>query len=384
MSRQELLDHLLHFLAFMFGAGIGSFLNVVIYRLPLGISVNNPRRSFCPSCKKQIPWYRNLPLITWLAQRGKCAECGSRIAFRYFFVELLTGCLFYAIFYKFHGPWEHLTQWGPMVLCYWVFAALLIAGTYIDIDHFILPHEITIGGFFAGLLGCFFVPQLMEQSTGLGGLKLSFLSACVGLGTLWTIVELGKLAFGRIKRTFEKPEPWSIVQKNENEPPVLNVADLELTWDDIFVRATDKLIINTSELTVNDHTFHGAQVEVRADKIRVIVQGGAVETFELESVKKLDGKATQLVIPREAMGFGDVLLLAMIGSFLGWKAVLFTIVAGSFLGSVFAVVPRLIGKTEWTAKIPFGPYLAGGAMIWLFYGTQFLEWYLGKIHFRME
>ena len=75
MTRQQFLEVLLQFLVFMMGAGIGSFLNVVIYRLPLGISVNNPRRSFCPACKKQIPWYRNIPLLSWLQLRGKCAEC---------------------------------------------------------------------------------------------------------------------------------------------------------------------------------------------------------------------------------------------------------------------------------------------------------------------
>ena len=77
MNRGDVLTILLHALIFLLGSGIGSFLNVVIYRLPLGLSVNNPRRSFCPICKKQIPWYRNLPLITWLAQRGRCAECSA-------------------------------------------------------------------------------------------------------------------------------------------------------------------------------------------------------------------------------------------------------------------------------------------------------------------
>src|SRR6187431_2955383 len=117
MLRPEIAVHVLGLLIFMVGAGIGSFLNVVIYRLPLGLSVNNPRRSFCPTCKKQIPWYRNLPLITWVAQRGKCAECGARISFRYFFVELLTGLLFYAVFLSVKGnhPIEMMAVWGPKV-----------------------------------------------------------------------------------------------------------------------------------------------------------------------------------------------------------------------------------------------------------------------------
>ena len=66
--------------AFVLGAVVGSFLNVCIYRMPLDLSVNEPKRSFCPSCKKQIPWHQNLPLLSWLFLRGKCANCGARIA----------------------------------------------------------------------------------------------------------------------------------------------------------------------------------------------------------------------------------------------------------------------------------------------------------------
>jgi len=77
--------------AFVLGAAIGSFLNVGIYRLPRDISIKEPRRSFCPACKTQIPWRQNIPLVSWLFLRGRCANCGARIAFRYLGVELLTG-----------------------------------------------------------------------------------------------------------------------------------------------------------------------------------------------------------------------------------------------------------------------------------------------------
>ena len=387
MDRQQALELLLRVLIFLLGAGIGSFLNVVIYRLPLGISVNNPRRSFCPVCKKQIPWYRNIPLVSWLALRGKCAECGTKISFRYFFVELLTGVLFYAVFVKLsssHGPrvFEHVKDWGPLVLIFWVFTALLVSGTFIDIDHYILPHFITIGGFSLGILSCWWQPEMMNNfKPGIDrghAVVLSFVSACIALGVLWTVVELGKLAFGRIKETFDEPKAWKVSQTDENEPPVFECGDTKLGWGDIFGRASDRLIIRCGSLKINKRSFGTCRVEIRQHAMKVFVDD-KMESVPLEGVKLLEGTATEIVIPREAMGFGDVLLLAMIGSFLGWQAVLFTIVAGSVLGTLCAVVPRLIGHTEWGTKIPFGPYLAAGAMLWLFYGQQFLHWYLSRI-----
>src|SRR5207245_9709087 len=90
--------------AFILGACVGSFLNVCIYRLPLNLSGNQPRRSFCPSCKTQTPWHPNLPLVRWLALRGRCATCGARTACRYFAVELLTAFFFRPIWTALRWP----------------------------------------------------------------------------------------------------------------------------------------------------------------------------------------------------------------------------------------------------------------------------------------
>src|SRR5437879_11019686 len=128
-------DLLFSIFAFVLGACVGSFLNVCIYRLPLNLSVNEPRRSFCPSCKRQIPWHQNLPLVSWLALRGRCANCGTRIAFRYFAVELVTALLFLAIWERF--PWQ-------VAIAYWIFVCLLIVGTFIDFEHFIIPCSVTM------------------------------------------------------------------------------------------------------------------------------------------------------------------------------------------------------------------------------------------------
>jgi leader peptidase (prepilin peptidase)/N-methyltransferase len=94
MTQYDLLNALLHFLFFFMGTGIGSFLNVVIYRLPLGMSVNKPRRSFCPICKNQLSLWQNLPIVSWLCLRGKCGHCGAPIPFRYIAVEIVTAALF--------------------------------------------------------------------------------------------------------------------------------------------------------------------------------------------------------------------------------------------------------------------------------------------------
>ena len=386
--RFQILNTLLHLLAFYMGAGIGSFLNVVIYRLPLGISVNNPRRSFCPSCKYQIPMWQNIPLLSWLLLRGKCAKCGGGISIRYFLVELLTGVMFYLVFLKISGeyaaggnPWPMMKIWGPHVLCLWVFMSLLISGTFIDIDHFILPHTITIGGAVVGVLASWWVPALMEQTTHTRGLLFSLGSAALGLGGLWLVVELGKLAFGRKKFVFAKEESWEVTQPNDSEPPVVTFGEHKYDWADLFMRATDRMVVSCSSLQVNDRSFGAVTTELWMEKLKVR-DGTKLEEFSLEGVTTLKATITQVVIPREAMGFGDVLFLMMIGAFTGWQSVLFTILAASVLGTVFAVIHRLTGKAEWGAKIPFGPYLAMGAALWVFYGPQFVTWYVSKTMWR--
>ncbi len=385
MSRYQLLTTLLHLLTFYIGAGIGSFLNVVIYRLPLGISVNNPKRSYCPSCKYQIPMWQNIPLLSWLLLRGKCANCGGKISMRYFWVELLTGVLFYMVFLKIIGdyadPWPFIQVWGPHVLCLWVFVSLLVAGTFIDIDHFILPHSITIGGAVVGVLSAWGVPALVEQETHTRGMLISLASAALGLGGLWLVVELGKLAFGRKKFVFEQEQEWQVTQPDENEPPVVVFGEHRFDWADLFMRASDRMVVSCHSLQVNERSFGAVTAELWVDKLKVRV-GSNPEEFDLEGVTTLRAKTTQVVIPREAMGFGDVLFLMMIGAFNGWQAVLFTILAASVLGTVFGVIHRVTGRAEWGAKIPFGPYLAMGAVLWIFYGPQVVDWYISKTMWR--
>lgn len=380
MLRYQILNTLLHALVFFMGAGIGSFLNVVIYRLPREISVNDPVRSFCPSCKKQIPMWQNIPVLSWLLLRGRCAACGAAISVRYILVEILVGALFYAAFVRFGGDWTAVKLWGPTVLAIWIFLALLVAGTFIDIEHFILPHEITIGGMVVGWVLAYLAPELLGEEDRSYAVVLSFASSMLGLGLLWSIVELGKIAFGRVKHDFTAPEKWSVTQPDDEQPPVMTLQDETYPWADLFSRKTDRLILTCPSLRANDRTWENVKAEIKMETLTVknAAGKGKGEVFDLEKVTLLEGTAMQVVIPREAMGFGDVLFIAMIGSFCGWKGVLFTILAASVIGTIFALVPRLLGKSEWSAKIPFGPYLAAGAALWVFYGVEIMNWYLSR------
>ena len=182
--------HLWSLVFFVFGCIVGSFLNVCIYRLPLGQSIISPP-SHCPHCKYSIPWYLNIPLVTWLWLGGKCKNCGAPISARYFFVELLTGVVFLGCWLAFGR------QSAGLALAYCVLIAGLIAATFIDIEHFIIPDEITLGGVLVGFLCSFLLPRLHGQKTLTDGMAQSLLGIGVGAGLVYLILRGGKLLFGR-------------------------------------------------------------------------------------------------------------------------------------------------------------------------------------------
>ena len=363
-----MIDTIFSVFAFVLGTVVGSFLNVVIYRLPLNLSVNEPKRSFCPHCKTQIPFHQNIPLLSWLLLRGRCARCKAPIPFRYFFVELLTGALFL-------GVWlycVHHRQIG-LVLPFWILVSLLIAATFIDFDHFIIPDEITIGGTVAGLVLSFLVPSMMGTESHLMGFVWSLIGALVGFGLLWGVVEVGKLAFGRIKLAFEQPTPFTWTRHGDDAE--LAVGEEKLLWSDIFSRESDLLIMEAEEVVIDGSKPVGEYpLRFRYDRL---LNGG--NPVQLDTISTIAGKVRKMVIPREAMGFGDVKFIACIGAFLGWKAVLFSIVAASCIGSLVGVMLIITGQRDRSGRIPFGPYLALGALLWLFAGPAIIDAYLNWV-----
>ena len=350
--------------AFILGAAVGSFLNVCIYRLPVHLSINRPRRSFCPSCKRPIPWHQNLPLISWILLRGRCANCGSKIAFRYFAVELLMALLFLAIWQSF--SWQ-------VAIAYWIFVSFLVVGTFIDFEHFIIPDRVTIGGIIAGVVVSVTVPALMDTDSRLAAGVRSLLAAALGYVLLLLVLEAGKIAFGKKRICFDAPTPFTWTKREDDADFV--VGSEKSLWSDHFAREKDRLLLQCVEAKIDNHPYAGVTLEFHYD--RVDVEG---RVLGLDDVTQISGVARSLLIPREAMGRGDLKFLAAIGAFLGWRAVLFSVFAGSLLGSIIGLITLVVGKRVWAAKLPFGPYLAFGAVSWMFLGDTFLRWYGGWLN----
>ncbi len=372
------------FIVFTFGATIGSFLNVVIHRLPRDMRVDEPKRSFCPTCKAQIPWHLNVPIVSWIFLRGKCANCGSEIAVRYVLVEALTAGLFVAV-------WLQLIPlgWGvPFVA--WILVSLLISASFIDFEHYIIPDVLNWGGAAVGLILAGLLPLLanwfpqsgilnvssvndesLPNSIWYRGLMWSGIGAVVGWGLLMAVVEGGKIAFGRTIHEFEKALSWKIHQPDPDGETQLEIGEDVYPWSELFARPTDKLIIESSDVMIDGNKIEGESINMFWNRAEF---GG--ENLDLVKMDVITGTTRKIVRPREAMGRGDVKFVMMIGAFLGWQATVFTLIAGSIFGSVGGIGQKFLANEKWSKPIPFGPYLAIGALVFVFWGRQILAWYL--------
>jgi leader peptidase (prepilin peptidase)/N-methyltransferase len=163
--------------AFVFGVIVGSFLNVLIHRLPRGESIVHPS-SRCPKCQRPLAPWENVPLFSYLILRGRCRSCGARISLRYPAIEGLTGLLFVAIALRYGAV--------PMLPVWMAFAAALLTAAMIDLDHRIIPDEISLGGLAVGLL---VVPLLGWLSGGslLTEWGRAASGALLGGGSLWLV-----------------------------------------------------------------------------------------------------------------------------------------------------------------------------------------------------
>jgi leader peptidase (prepilin peptidase)/N-methyltransferase len=242
----------------LFGLCVGSFLNVVIYRLPLGQSLVSPP-SRCRKCGYSLRWFDNIPVVSWLLLRGRCRQCGVGVSWQYPLVELITGALFVLVVW--------LTPMGPLVASRLMLVCMLIALFGIDLEHQILPNSITLPGIVIGLLFSLIAPP---------GITDALIGVAIGGGMLYAV------AYGY-------------------------------------------------------YLWRG----------------------------------------EEGMGMGDVKMLAMLGAFLGWKAVLVTLILASFAGAFVGLGMMSLQKGGMRYALPFGTFLALGAVAAMFVGDPLIAWYAG-------
>lgn len=377
------LDHFTWLLAaLLIGACVGSFLNVVIYRLPLGLSVNHPRRSFCPSCNKPISAFNNIPLVSWLRLRGRCAGCDSRIPFRYFAVELLTCVLFAA-------AWAVVVNWAGSdiptiahltIIPVWLMIAVFIAIAFIDAEHMIVPLELTVLGTVSGVLASFLLPRLPDLA-GLSagefagkwdGLIQSSLGWAVGFFGLWAIVLGGKMVFGKFKLEPSEPEPFRLEEPlSEDEELIFEFGSERIPWSEMFFRRSDRLLVEAQNIVADGENYGSGTLTIAETWIEL----PAGKKIPIEQLKTLEGMATQAVVPREAMGMGDAHIMGMVGAFFGAFGVLFTL----FAASIIAIVTAMMSRIGFGVRLPFGPFLVLGAAVWFFGGYHLAQWYLGLL-----
>jgi leader peptidase (prepilin peptidase) / N-methyltransferase len=260
---------------FIIGAMAGSFLNVCIYRLPLGKSIVRPG-SHCMRCGRDIRWFDNIPVMSFIFLRGKCRRCGLKFSVRYPLVELLTAVFFLMLYLKF--------GLSPEFFIFAVFTSSMVVMSFIDIDHRIIPDEIDLPGILLGVVLSFAHPPLHSR-----------------------------------------PQPW----------------------DSVF--SSPGLIGLASSLS------------------GILVGGGILAALAVFG---------KMAFKKEAMGGGDIKLIAMIGAFMGWQFVLLTVFLSAVTGSIVGFIMKL--KTN-SSYIPYGPYLALGALISVFFGEEIILWYVNSL-----
>ncbi len=385
--------------AFLVGSCIGSFLNVVIYRLPRGGSVNSPSRSYCPSCNATIAWYDNLPILSFMWLRGKCRTCGARISWQYPLVEFATGLLFAAM----------LLVFGPTLQCVFncAFGAALIALIVIDFKEQILPDVITLPGaalalvarmldhnlvglpwmnlFFEGLTG-----RHLPMTGLAGSLINALLGMAIGAGTLWVL----GVGYFRL-RPFPIRTPDDLSSFLKRRCVVGTLARLKLRRANgkrgvVYVLGGDFSELSPEELAAAEFApsdtgtpelrltaLDGVCVEAGERGVRITSLPGSLENT-------VDGQLTpgDTIISGnlEGMGLGDVKMMLMVGAFLGGGLTFFVLLVASFLG-VLASLPRLLlrGYVALQQALPFGVMLGLAALMALFVGEKGLTTYLDFI-----
>jgi leader peptidase (prepilin peptidase) / N-methyltransferase len=364
------------------GALIGSFGNVVIYRLPLKKSVVWPRSS-CPKCGHMIRPWENIPILSWLFLRGKCSNCKNPISVRYPLIEALTAAGFVVLALRYP-----LESYGFTVFPLLAIFAMLVMMSMIDIDHYILPDSLTLPALIVGILGTF----VYAPDSGLPALMPALAGGAIGAGIIALINRVGSLVLRRFADTKERL--WPIGMDQVNVAAVggalggwwvgLGVAaasfvanlfarkPLRIPEQFLYALWVIALVFSATNLSV--HPLQSIAGSLAATGIISVV--GATFWWLRDIFSKGADAPQEEDDEPVAMGFGDVKLAAVLGVILGWQNLLVALLLAFVIGAVGGVIARLAGGSR---MVPFGPYLAIGGMLALFVGQPLIQWYLGML-----
>ncbi|HAU38005.1 MAG TPA: hypothetical protein DCX07_09860 [Phycisphaerales bacterium] len=376
---------------FLLGACVGSFLNVVVWRLPRGESIVFPA-SHCPACGRAIRWYDNIPLVSWFVLRGRCRDCKVRISPRYVIVEALTAVLvagLYAGFYVLRvrrGTGEFLHTW-PMFAAHAALLCGLLACALVDIEKWIVPLEVC---WFVSLVGVAAgaasppakeLLPLVSPATGAMGL-----AAVVGLGVSLLLTRYGVLTPSFVDATdaplSEDPEPARRIagkkksrrDKDQPAPPAVAITKAhgvnprrEVLREVLFLAPAFALAIGAYLLVTRvgwvADRWHAWNSQAAAGPfarhfaaLQAAVWGYLVGGLWIWGTRILG----TLAFGKEAMGMGDVHILAAVGAVCGWVVPSIAFFVAPFFALLWAVVLVLRRNQR---ELPYGPWLAVATLV---------------------
>ncbi|MFC1704598.1 prepilin peptidase [Candidatus Omnitrophota bacterium] len=343
---------LLNSAVFVLGLTIGSFLNVCIYRMPKNISIKKPERSFCPHCNETIPWYDNIPVLSFLLLKGRCRFCKKGISFLYPLVELITAVMFLVFFNVFGASIKALVY---LVLC----CGLIIA-TFVDIRHRIIPDEISVGGIVVGILfgGFAFAPQ--SNFKDMSEIFVSLLGSLIVIGFICLV----RIIWACLQEFLSKEERK---EEDTNEPEEV---DIKGTLRELL------LLIPAGAIGWYGFRFM-IPIMYSAPGYVIGILTALIGASVGASIIYITAIIGDLVFRKESMGGGDIKLLAAIGAFLGWQQVLLTFMLAPFFGAIVGIIVKIVKKTS---LIPYGPFLSMAALMVLFWYNEIMQWWSSRLY----
>ena len=267
----------------------------------------------------------------------------------------------------FTSCWMQFGQSPMVAIVYCVFLAGLMAASFIDFKHFIIPDKITVGGIIVGFLCSTLLPQLHGQKLAVAGMLQSLLGIGAGAALVYFILRTGKLLFGRQRFPFGGETKIIFTETAMLLPGRI------IPYEELFYRKSDAIELHAQSVEAGNRSYKDVSFRLTPNNLKI-----GDDTFSPDMVPHMEVVGSEIILPREAMGFGDVKFMAAIGAFLGWQAVIFSLIASSLIGSFVGVGLIAARRREWSSRLPYGPCIALAAVIWIFGGSRIFDAIFGQ------